>query len=192
MKLHNYLLAVCLTVLGAQIPGLTQDSNSQSVPDKPVADNTEVEIGNDRFRKVASGSFEMDLDLNIDQKILESDIEIAIDNAMRSIEIVLDDLPIRLEPLQMDFSDLNIKFDPINFSIPEIDIEIEPVKVDMDEIDMNIEVDEGDFQFKNNYKLNTVPSDHNTDEQVKLGPDSDGENGAADNNQKSKGMKKLD
>jgi hypothetical protein len=191
MKLHNRFLAICLTVLVAQTPGLTQHSNSQSVSDKPIAENTEEETGNDGFRKVASGSFEMDLDLNIDQKILEADIEMAIDNAMRSIEIVLDDLPIRLEPLEMDFSDLDIKFDAIDISLHDMDIEIEPVRVDLDEIDINIKVDEDDFQFENDYKLNTVPSDHKTIEQGKSESDGDGKNGTADNIQKSKGLKKL-
>lgn len=155
MKLHNRFVAVCLTVLVAHIPGLTQQTNSQSEPVKPVHEHSKVETGDDGLRKVASGSFERDLDLNIDQKLLEADIEMAIDNAMRSIEIVLDELPIRLEPLEMDFNDLNIKFEGITVSLPEMDIDIEPVRFDMDEIDINIEVN--DFLFKNDFELNNAP-----------------------------------
>lgn len=191
MNLHNRFLAVCLIVLVAQIPGLTQHSNSQSVPVKPVEENSKGEIGNDGLRKVASGTFETDVDLNIDQKILEADIEMAIDNAMRSIEIVLDYLPIRLKPLEMDFSDLNMKFDAINVSLPNMDIEIEPVGVDLDEMDINIQIDEDDSHFEDDYKLHTAPSDDNTNEQGKLEFDNDGKNETTDNNQKSKGLKKL-
>jgi len=172
MKSHNRFLAICLIVLIAQIPGLSQDNNPQSDTAKPFNENSNKEIRSS-VRKIASGSFEMDLDIDIDEEALGADIEIAIDNAMRSVEIVLEGLPVHLDLMKTDFSGLDIEFDPIDINLRDMDIEIEPVEFDMDDLDMNIKRDDDDFRFNN-------------DEQTKMNFNTN-----ENNNQKSKGLKKI-
>ena len=81
MKPHNRFLAICLIVLLAQIPGLSQDNNPQSDTAKPVNESSNPEIRSSA-RIIASGSFDnIDIDINEEHG---DDIEIAIDNAKTS------------------------------------------------------------------------------------------------------------
>jgi hypothetical protein len=171
MKPHNRFLAICLIVLLAQIPGLSQDNNLQSGTAKPVNENSKPEIRSST-RKIAPGSFEMDLDIDIDENALETDIEIAIDNAMRSVEIVLEGLPVHLD-LKTDFNGLDMEFDPIDINLGDLDIDIEPVEFDLEDMGLNIKRDDDDFRFNNG-------------EQTKMNLNTNEKN-----NQKSKGLKKI-
>lgn len=136
MKPHNRFLAVCLIVLFAQIPALSQDNNAQP----PLDENSNPEIPG-CLRKIASGSFELDLDIDIDQETLEADIELALENAMRSAEIVLEVLPVHLDVMKTDFSGMDIKFDPIDINLRDLDIDIEPVEFDMDDLNINRKIE---------------------------------------------------
>ena len=178
MKPHNRFLALCLIVLLAQIPGLSQDNKPQSDTAKPVNENSNPEIRSS-VRKIASGSFDMDIDIDIDEEALETDIEIAIDNAMRSVEIVLEGLPVHLDLMKTEFSGLDMEFDPIDINLREMDIDIEPVEFDMDDLDINIKLDDDDFRFNNG-------------EQTKMDSNINEKNDPSGNNQKSKGLKKID
>lgn len=145
MKPHNRFLAICLIVLLAQIPGLSQDNNPQSDTAKPVNESSNPEIRSSA-RIIASGSFD-NIDIDINEEALETDIEIAIDNAMRSVEIVLEGLPVHLDLMKTDFSGLDVEFDPIDINLRDMNIDIEPVEFDMEDLDINIKLDDDDFRF---------------------------------------------
>ena len=177
MKPHNRFLAICLIVLLAQIPGLSQDNNPRSDTVKPVNENSNPETRSS-VRKIASGSFD-NIDIDINEEALETDIEIAIDNAMRSVEIVLEGLPVHLDLMKTDFSGLDMEFDPIDLNLRDMNIDIEPVEFDMDDLDINIKLDDDDFRFNN-------------DEQTKMNSNTNEKKDSSGDNQKSKGLKKID
>lgn len=191
MKPHNRFLAVCLTVLLAQIPGLSQDNSPQPVTDKQLDENSNPEIRS-CLRKIVSGSFELDLDIDVDQETLESDIEMAIDNAMRSAEIVLEGLPVHLDLMKTDFSNMNMEFDPIDINLRDVDIDIEPVEFDMDDFDINIDYDGDDFRFDDDAVRYTTPyGDDTSHEQTKMNSNDNSKEDPSSNKEKSKGLKKI-
>lgn len=184
MQYQNRFLALCLTVLFAPHSVLSQDADLPD-PAKPVIEKPESEIRGNCLRKIASGSYEIDLDISIDDERIGADIEAAVDNAIRSTELVLEGL----QPIDMDFSDLNIDFDPGIIDLHGLDIDIEPVGFDMDAWDININEDQ--FRFDDDVDVK-ITGDDGKDEPIDRHSDDADEKNILPNDPKSKGLKKIE
>lgn len=75
------------------------------------------------MRKVASGQ-DLDIDIKIDHKQLEADIEAAVEDALRSIEHSLEGLEIHIEPISINLDKMDLNLEPLVINIPELNIEI--------------------------------------------------------------------
>ena len=138
MKLHTYVLAISLLVLFFQNRGLSQEKNPQSDPDKPLSRSQETKRTGDGLRKVSLDSYQRDIDIDNDE--LETEIETAVDNAIRSIELRFED--IYVHPVQIDLSELNLDWERLEGDFDFMHINIDRVEPDMEDFDIDISIDE--------------------------------------------------
>jgi hypothetical protein len=137
MKLQTYVWMISLLVLVFQNRGLSQEKNSQSDLEKTLIQSRETKSTDDGLRKVSLDSNQLDIDISHE---LETEIEAAVDNAIRSLEFRFGDL--NVHPVQIDLSDLNLKWEKleVDFDFPHINIDhLEP---DLEDFDFNISIDE--------------------------------------------------
>lgn len=101
------------------------------------------------LRKVSTNPYRYsNFDVHIDEEVIERNIEVALQNALRHVEVALDRLEINIEPIEIDLSSLNNSIDPIDIHIPDLDIDIDIDEMDMDEDDFDIDIDiTEDFHF---------------------------------------------
>ena len=132
MKLHAYV-AISLLILLFQNRGLSQDNHL----DKPVHDSKETKTLDHDLRKVTSES--QQLDIEIDTHKLETDIDTAIENAVRSIDLRFEDMDVH--PIEIDLSDLNLNWDHLENDFDYRDINIDRIEFDMEELDIDIDID---------------------------------------------------
>ena len=137
MKLPNYVLAISLFVLLFQNKGLSQGIQ-QAGEDKPSNHSEEANTIGDGLRKVASHSYEQDIDIEVHE--LENDIEAAVENVLKSFELSFKE--INIHPVEVDLSDLNINLDRFEVDFDFRDINIDRMEFDMENIDLNIDIDE--------------------------------------------------
>ncbi|MEK6782248.1 MAG: hypothetical protein AABY93_11100 [Bacteroidota bacterium] len=130
----------------AIVPGFSQNANStlKKTEEKTQTDPTKEESSrSDGLRKISThGSPDWDFDINIDEEALEANIKLAVENAMKSVEVALDKLVINIEPIEINLGDLNLDMDPIEINIPALDIDIEPIEVNLDDLDIDIDIDD--------------------------------------------------
>jgi hypothetical protein len=130
MTSHHRLLFVFLVLGFTSIPGFSQKTD-------PPNDS-------DGLRKITNGSGrDLDIEGQIDEDLLEANIELAVEDALKSVEVVLNRLDIHIEPIQIDLADLDININPVVINVPDVDIDIDPVEIDLGEMD--VDVDEGDL-----------------------------------------------
>jgi hypothetical protein len=141
MKLRTCILAIGLLVLIFQNRALSQDNSLQSDPDKPLGDSKDTKSFGDDLRKVTSGSYKLDID--IDNHELEADIDTAIDEAFRSIEFTFEDIDV--QPIEIDLSDLVLNLDHLELDFDFRDINIDRIELDMEDLDIDIDIDDDDF-----------------------------------------------
>jgi hypothetical protein len=147
----NFLIRiqlVCFFITLATVSAFAQKANAAVKESKGEQSNESTKSKG--LRKIAEGSStrDLDVDVNIDQQALETNIELAIENAMRSVEVVLEQLQINIEPIEIDLSHLDIDIEPVVIDIPNIDIDIEPIEADLHDMDMDIDVDHDDFYLE--------------------------------------------
>lgn len=143
-------LILALTV----VPGFSQDSNTKKAEAKtpPVVTNEEPRA--DGLRKITTRtSRDWDFDIHIDEAALEANIELAVEKAMKDVEIALEKLEkleIHIEPIEINLQKLNLDMKPIDIHIPHLNIDIEPIIIDLDDMDIDIDMDEDfDHDFDN-------------------------------------------
>lgn len=141
MKLHTCILAIALLVLVFPIRGLSQDNNLQPDLDKPLNDSKDTKTFGDDIRRVTSDSYQLDID--IDNHELETEIETAIDQAIRSINLRFEDMDVH--PIEIDLSDLNLNLDHLYRDFDFNDIDIDRIEFDMEDLDIDIDIDDDDF-----------------------------------------------
>lgn len=140
-----------------------------------------------------------DFKVNIDEEALEASIELAIEQAMNSLEVAmekLEKLEIHLEPIEINLSaleNLDIDIDPIVINIDDLDIDIEIDELEDLDIDLDIDIDidtdddeEGDLRKAGLKKLSTDPDKEKGKEK------SDKEKGSKEDKTKSNGLKRID
>ncbi len=131
--LHRTLFVVLILAL-ASTTAFSQDSTRQKADKKDQPEETK-EGG---LRKIG-GRQHRNFDINIDEKALKANIEGAIENAMRSVDMALDKLEINIEPIEIDLRSLNKDIEPILINIPNINIDIEPIEVDLRHLDIDMD-----------------------------------------------------
>ncbi len=141
MKLHTCILAVLLLVLVFQNRGLSQDNSLQSNLDKPLSDSKDTKPFGDNIRRVTSDSYQLDIDINNHE--LETEIETAIDQAIRSIDLRFEDMDVH--PIEIDLSDLNLNLDYLGRDFDFSDIDFDRIEFDMEDLNIDIDIDDDDF-----------------------------------------------
>ena len=149
MSHFKRILSIAMVCLIAA-PGFSQNpnSNTESIQ-KKVSSSSQTEVKEESsrtqgLRKIASYR-KMDLDIRIDEAALEASIELAIKDALESVEAVLEKLEIHVEPIEINLSNLNVGSEPIIINIPDVNIDIEPIEIDMDEMHFDFDFDNNDW-----------------------------------------------
>ncbi|MBI3483305.1 MAG: hypothetical protein HY015_10115, partial [Bacteroidetes bacterium] len=133
-------------ILSLAIQGFSQDTNTQKTERKTQTDATKEEPRPGGLRKITTRSpRDWNFDINIDERALEANIEQAIENAMRSVEGVLEKIEIHIEPIEINLKDMNVDVDPIVVNIRDLNIDIEPIGVDLPDLDIDADMDHHDF-----------------------------------------------
>jgi hypothetical protein len=103
-------------------------------------------------------------DIRINHEELEANIEAAVENAIRSVEVALENLErmeIHIDPIEINMENLDVSLDPIVINIPDFNIDIEPIEIDLDDVDNDFDFeDEDDSDWENN---DEGDDDHNHD-----------------------------
>jgi hypothetical protein len=137
MNSTNHTLFVLLFVSLATMPVIAQNSNPTQKTEKKTVKEESREDGLVKLNTNRNLNFK----INIDEKALETDIELAVQNAMRSVETALEALEIHIEPIEINLKDLNFNLDRIDINIPRFDIDIEPIGIDVDDMDEDFDMD---------------------------------------------------
>jgi hypothetical protein len=138
-------LLTCLLIGLIAIPGFSQSTIKK---DESSADSKSAGL-----KKIDSGSQfrNRNFNVNIDEEALEASIELAVRDAMRSVEQVLEKLEIHIEPIEINLNNLDLNIDPIVINTPKIDVNVDPIDIDLDDMDfdmvMDIDVDIDDDRF---------------------------------------------
>jgi hypothetical protein len=187
MKLYPRRLFLAVTIFLTPMFGFSQESKNE---------NNE-ESSKSGLRRVASGSGEVDVNVHINEVILEENIEMSIENAMQSVEVI-ENPDMQIDPIDIDFTDLNIEIEPIEINIPSIDIEIEPAEVDFDDLDIDVDIDDEDFFYHDDdedatedEELEPIDPNRNKDKNKGELKDKSGKEKDKSDKEKSKGLKKL-
>ena len=135
MNSTNHTLFVLLFVSLATMPVIAQNSNPTQKTEKKTVKEESREDGLVKLNTNRNLNFK----INIDEKALETYIELAVQNAMRSVETALEALEIHIEPIEINLKDLNLNLDRIDINIPRFDIE--PIGIDLDDMDEDFDMD---------------------------------------------------
>jgi hypothetical protein len=144
MSIPYRTLFMFLIIALAVVPGFSQDANTKKAETKtPVV--TKEEPRSDGLRKITTRtSRDWDFDIHIDEEALEANIERAVEQAMKDLEISLEKLEkleIHLEPIEINLQKLNLDMKPIDIHIPHLNIDIAPIMIDLDDMDIDIDED---------------------------------------------------
>jgi len=176
----------------ATLTAVSQDS-SQTKTDKSHQDELPKADG---LKKISSGSREWYFDVHIDHAALKKNIEVAIENAMKSVE-ALEKLEINIDPIEINLKDLNVDINPVIVNIPDPVVVIDPIEVNIPEIDIDAdnfrwnrddnedEDNDADIDNDNDHHRHSVHDYNKYKEKHKDKDKSD------DKNEKTKGLKKI-
>lgn len=183
MSLSFRILFLFLMIAMVTKPGFSQETSP--APQTQTDETNKESSKTAGLRKLPTRSRWQDLDINvnIDEKVLEASIELAVENAMNAVEGTLERLEIHIEPIEIDLGNLNIDMDPIVINIPDLDIDVEPV--DLDDMDIDIDIDQDDFDWNDD---NDDDGDNDQQKRKEKRKSNDKSN---DDKDKSKGLKKL-
>ncbi len=152
----------------AVVPGFSQDANTKKAETKTPPVVTKEEPRSDGLKKITTRtSRDWDFDIHIDEEALEANIELAVEKAMKDLEIALEKLEkleIHIEPIEINLVNLNLDMKPIEIHIPNLNIEIEPIIIDLDDMDIDMDDDfDRDFDWDND---DDNDNDENRDEDL--------------------------
>ena len=146
MSIQYRTLFVFLILALAVVPGFSQDANTKKAGTKTPPVVTKEEPRADGLKKITTRtSRDWDFDIHIDEEALEANIELAVEKAMKDLEIALEKLEkleIHIEPIEINLVNLNLDMKPIEIHIPNLNIEIEPIIIDLDDMDIDIDMDD--------------------------------------------------
>jgi hypothetical protein len=165
-KLNRTLHALVIILL-ATITGFAQDTRKTEKKN----DEQQEPSRKDGLKRITPARH---WDYDIDEDAMEANIERAVENAMKSVDVALGKMEINLKHLDIE---------PINIHIPEINIE--PVEVNIPEINIppiEVNIPQFNFDFKTNF---------NHHFRHHFNSDNDDDNDKSDKQDKSKGLKKI-
>ncbi|MBL7861857.1 MAG: hypothetical protein JNJ65_11900 [Cyclobacteriaceae bacterium] len=143
-------LMICLT-----LPGLAQQIPTRQEESDPKAAG---------LKRMAGGSHQRGLRIQLNEEAMEASVEAAVENAMVSVESALRQLEHLdfIEPIEIDLDHLDLALEPLEIEIPELDFDIEPIKIELDELDLHLDFD-GDFDHDRNWEADELDEDHDND-----------------------------
>jgi hypothetical protein len=206
MSQYIRIVFSCLVISLVAVPGFSQENKQERDTTKPVKEAVEPdedEEESDRsagLKKIASGRSDRDIDVQIDEEAIESDVEIAVESAMESVEAVLENLVIDVEDVEVNIPNIDINMEPIEVILDDMEMDMDmdvdvDVDMDMDHDDISWDEDDddddssfisGDDKDKNKQKEKDKQKDKVKDKSEKEKNKSD-----KSDNDKSKGLKKL-
>ena len=110
---------IAFLTISLAVPGFSQDVETSGKKDESSK--------SEGLRKMTNSQRNWNFDIRIDEAALEANIENAIENSMRSIEVALDRIEIHIAPIEINLGSFNMNMDPIMVNIPDLDIDIEPI-----------------------------------------------------------------
>ena len=129
----------------AVVPGFSQGVNTKKAETKTPPVVSKEEPRADGLKKISTrASRDWDFDIHIDEEALKANIELAVEKAMKDLEIALEKLErleIHIEPIEINLVNLNLDMKPIEIHIPNLNIEIEPIIIDLDDMDIDSDMD---------------------------------------------------
>lgn len=144
MSIPNRTLFVFLILSMIIVPGFSQEANTKNAETKTPPVVTKEEPRADGLRKITTRtSRDWDFDIHIDEEDLEANIELAVEQAMKEMEVTLEKLEkleIHLEPIEINLQKLNLDMKPIDIHLPHLNID--PILIDLDNLDIDIDIDE--------------------------------------------------
>lgn len=149
-------LFVVLILFLAIVPGFSQVPNTALKAEKKAQSEAKNEEPRaDGLRKIETrSSRDWDFDIHLDEVELEANIERAIGNAMRDVEVALERLErleINIEPIEINVRELDLELDRIEVNIPDLDIDIDIEEIEVPDFDIDIDIDEDDWDQDNDY-----------------------------------------
>jgi len=196
--IHRMLVALLMMGL-AVAPVFPQDTDWSNTGRKLKSDATHQEPLSDGLRKIVTRTTQnWNFDTPIHHPEFETNIEAAVEHALKSVEVALEKLSVQIDPLEINLKDLNVDIDPIVVNIPNLKIDIEPVEVDLDQA-LDIDTDfhhrhfDADDENRDDHdkvrSKDTSPSTSNDEEKKEKKKST--EKVDKKENEKSKGLKKL-
>lgn len=192
-----YLVSLIISL--ASISGFSQEPTPKKDTVQPVKEQTPPDETKDAssrtegLRKITTRSpHGWDIDINIDEEALDANIELAIENAMESVEVALENLEIHIEPIEINLEELDLDFDPIEIEIPNLDIDVDPVEIDLNDIDIDIDIDEDDFNWNDDEQEETFRDELSLPSDQDINKNQEKNNSKKDEAEKSKGLKEVD
>lgn len=154
MSLPYRTLFMFLILALAVVPGFSQEANTKKAETKTPSVVTKEEPRSEGLKKITTRtSRDWDFDIHIDEAALEANIELAVEKAMKDVEIALEKLEkleIHIEPIEINLQKLNLDMKPIDIHLPHLNIDIAPILIDLDDLDIDIDIDEDfDHDFDN-------------------------------------------
>src|SRR5687768_7901938 len=144
MSLSIRILFIFIGISLVSTPGWSQENSKKGVaqPAMEESEDKEEPSRSAGLRKIAGGSSEeVDIDIHIDEEALESNIEMAVENAMEVVDVVLENLVIDIDPIEIDIPDFDINIDPVHIDMDDFDMDM-----DMD-VDVDMDMDHDDFDW---------------------------------------------
>jgi hypothetical protein len=139
-----YRILFGFIVFSLAIPAYSQDANTKKTQTKTPVITTEEPRADGLKRITTRPARDWDFDIHIDEEALEANIERAVEQAMKEVDIALEKLEkleIHIEPIEINLNKLNLDMKPINIHIPHLNIDIEPIMIDLDDMDIDIDED---------------------------------------------------
>ncbi len=170
MSIQYRTLFVFLILALAIVPGFSQEANTKKAETKTPPLVTKEEPRSVGLRKITTRtSRDWDFDIHIDEEALEANIERAVEQAMKDVEIALEKLEkleIHIEPIEINLQKLNLDMKPIDIRLPNLNIDIAPILIDLDDLDLDIDIDEDfdhDIDWDNDNDKDLDEDDHDED-----------------------------